>query len=177
MRTRLFGTLALAFRLKILTGGGEGTRVAWSRSALFPGLRPGERLSRRTTLPRRATLLARDGTVLAESPETGAPDTRTTSLERSEPLGELASAVVGTLGPIPASRRAELEAEGVPANAIVGVSGLERALDDRLRGTPGGELLAGARAMDGRTACSHPRHPVRRPPCAARSPQRCSGPP
>ena len=142
VRTRLFGTLELAFRLKILTGGGEGTRVAWSSSALFPGLRPGEHLGRRTTLPRRATLLARDGTVLAQSPETGAGGTRTASLERSEPLGELASAVVGTLGPIPASRRTELEAEGVPANAVVGVSGLERALDDRLRGTPGGELLA-----------------------------------
>src|SRR5450432_3576768 len=49
VRTRLFGTLALAFRVKILTGGGEGTRVAWSSSALFPGLRPRERLSRRTT--------------------------------------------------------------------------------------------------------------------------------
>src|SRR6202035_2085931 len=39
------------------------------------------------------------------------------------------------------SRRA-LEAQGVPPDATVGVSGLELALDDRLRGTPGGELLA-----------------------------------
>jgi penicillin-binding protein A len=134
VRTRLFGTLSLGLQLKIIDGGGEGARIAWSRSATFPGLREGELLSRHTRLPRRATLLARDGSVLAESSQTGG--------SRSSPLGELASAVLGTVGPIPASRRQKLEAEGVPAGATVGVSGLERAFDDRLRGTPGGELLA-----------------------------------
>jgi peptidoglycan glycosyltransferase len=146
VRTRLFGTLQLTFAMKTITGAGEGTRIAWSDSLTFPGLRPGERLSRRTTLPRRATLLARDGTVLAESPE-GGGESQPAGLDRSSPLGELASAVLGTVGPVPASRRSELEAEGVPPNAIVGVSGLERALDDRLRGTPGGELLAGQRVL------------------------------
>ncbi len=145
--TRLFGTLNLSFALPIVTGGGEGTRIAWSASLAFPGLRAGERLSRRTTLPRRATLLARDGTILAESPEAGPGDTQPSGLDRSSPLGELASAVLGTVGPIPSARKAELEAEGVPANATVGVSGLELALDNRLRGTPGGELLAGQRVL------------------------------
>jgi peptidoglycan glycosyltransferase len=132
--TRLFGTLSSDFRLP-MQGSGSGVRIAWSRSLAFPGLRAGEQLSRHTTLPRRATLLARDGSVLAE----GSP---LEAGQRSSPLGSLASAVVGTVGPIPASRRSALEAQGVPAKAIVGLTGLERALDDRLRGRPGGELFA-----------------------------------
>jgi penicillin-binding protein A len=131
--TRLFGTLSSDFRLP-MQGSGSGVRIAWSRSLAFPGLRAGEQLSRHTTLPRRATLLARDGSVLAE----GSP---LEAGQRSSPLGSLASAVVGTVGPIPASRRSALEAQGVPAKAIVGLTGLERALDDRLRGRPGGELF------------------------------------
>lgn len=35
----------------------------------------------------------------------------------------------------------------MPSNAIVGTSGLELALDGRLRGTPGGELLAGTHVL------------------------------
>jgi peptidoglycan glycosyltransferase len=145
--TRLFGTLSLEFELKILSGGGEGLRVAWSPSQAFPGLRPGELLSRRTALPRRAALLARDGTVLAESPTGGASGAQAAGLSRISPIGEVANAVVGTVGPIPAARRQALEAEGAPPDAIVGLSGLERALDDRLRGVPGGELLAGRRVL------------------------------
>jgi penicillin-binding protein A len=138
VHTRLFGTLPLSFQLRILDAGvhgGEGPTIAWSPSLAFPGLRPGEALSRRTALPPRATLLARDGTVLAEG-------SALSTGQRSSPLGEVASAVVGTVGPVGAARRRALEAEGVPASAIVGVTGVERALDDRLRGTPGGQLLA-----------------------------------
>ena len=136
--TRLFGTLRLAFALKIVAGsGGEPGGIVWSRSLEFPGLRPGEVLTRKLTLPRRATLLARDGSVLAE----GAP---TEAGQRDSPLGAAAGAALGEVGPIPSSRAAELEAEGVPHGAIVGVSGAEEALDARLRGTPGGELLASA---------------------------------
>jgi peptidoglycan glycosyltransferase len=134
VRTHLFGKLSSDFTLP-MQGSGSATRIAWSRSLAFPGLRPGERLTRHTTLPRRATLLARDGTVLAEGAALEAG-------QRASPLGSFASAVVGTVGPIPSGRLHELEAEGVPANAIVGVSGLELALDSSLRGTPGGELLA-----------------------------------
>ncbi|MHB8240857.1 MAG: penicillin-binding transpeptidase domain-containing protein [Solirubrobacteraceae bacterium] len=141
--TRLFGTLSLEFTLPVGEAAEEGPRIQWSHSLTFPGLRSGERLSRRTSLPRRATILARDGSVLAETPA----HTSDTEGTRSSPLGEAAHAVIGTVGPIPASRLSALEAEGVPANAIVGSSGLERALDDRLRGRPGGELLAGARLL------------------------------
>jgi peptidoglycan glycosyltransferase len=132
--TRLFGTLSSDFTLP-LQGSGSGVRIAWSRSLAFPGLHPGEHLSRHTTLPRRATLLARDGSVLAEGAALEAG-------QRDSPLGSLASAVVGAVGPIPSANRRTLEAQGVPTDAIVGVSGLELALDSSLRGAPGGELLA-----------------------------------
>jgi penicillin-binding protein A len=136
VRTRLFGTLLSSFRLPISGQGEAGDRVRWSSSLTFPGLQPGERLSRHTVLPQRADLLARDGSVLAAGPATAAG-------QRSSPLGAAAGAVVGAVGPIPPERRQVLESQGVPANALVGVSGLELADDDRLRGTPGGELLAG----------------------------------
>jgi penicillin-binding protein A len=150
--TRLFGTLSLSVRVQIVSGGEGGDAIAWSRSLAFPGMRSGETLNRRTTLPRRATLLARDGSVLAEGEATGAGP-------RSSPLGGSASSVVGEVGPIPSSRRIALEMEGVPSDAVVGTSGLERALDGRLRGTPGGELLAGQRLLA--SAAPHAAHAVR----------------
>jgi len=113
--------------------------VMWSPSLAFPGLRDGEQLTRRTTLPARARLLARDGSILAVG-AANAPG------PRASPLGELASAVVGTVGPVPPTRRQALEAAGVPSGALVGVSGLELLFDERLRGQPGGELLASAPA-------------------------------
>src|ERR1035438_9744025 len=51
IHTRLFGTLELPFTVRTVSTGGEGTRIAWSSSTAFPGLRPGERLSLHTTLP------------------------------------------------------------------------------------------------------------------------------
>src|SRR6516165_9299794 len=119
--TRLFGTLPLSFHLKVAGESAEGAALAWSRSDVFPGLRPGEQLRRRTELPQRATLLARDGSVLAEGAAVGAGP-------RVSPLGAAASAVVGTLGPPPAAGRNALEEQGVPSDAIVGSSGAEAAL-------------------------------------------------
>jgi penicillin-binding protein A len=149
--TRLFGELSLDFTLKAAQDTATGTRILWSRSLAFPGLHPGEVLSRHTSLPRRATLLARDGSVLAESPP-GADPVGAAEATRNSPLGALAEAVDGTVGPVPAgqasiSRRHELEEQGVPSEASVGLSGLELAYDARLRGTPGGELLAGDRLL------------------------------
>ena len=153
--TKLFGELSLDFTMKVLATGSEGARVSWSRSLAFPGLRAGEQLTRRTTLPQRAALLARDGSVLAS----GSGEGQSTETTRSSPLGEAANAAIGTVGAIPASRRQALEAQGVPAQAVVGLSGMELALDDRLRGTPGGELLAGSRVLA--SAVSRPAPAVR----------------
>ncbi len=140
VQTRLFGTLSSSFTIPISSVDEAGDRVRWSPSLAFPGLRPGERLTRDTALPPRAALLARDGSVLAEGPATAAG-------QRSAPLGAAASGAVGAVGPIPAARLRTLEAQGVPPDAIVGTGGLELAEDERLRGTPGGELLAGGRAL------------------------------
>jgi penicillin-binding protein A len=146
VRTRLFGTLRLAFFLRVVADGensdSEATGISWSRSAEFPGLLPGEMLTRQLTLPARATLLARDGSVLGEGPATAAG-------QRSSPLGAAAGAALGEVGSIPSADAAQLEAEGVPADAIVGVSGAEQALDASLRGTPGGELLAASERAGG----------------------------
>ena len=150
--TRLFGTLSLDVHVRIMSDAEGAEQIDWSRSLSFPGTLPGETLSRQTTLPPRAKLLARDGTVLAEgSPEQAGP--------RDSPLGGSAGAVIGEVGSIPSSERTSLESQGVPADALVGISGLERALDAQLRGTPGGELLAGHRVLA--TATPHAAHAVR----------------
>jgi hypothetical protein len=151
VQTRLWGALRENLRLKV-AGTPEGVRVLWSHALVFPGLEVGESLSRNMTLPARAALLARDGTVLAEgqSAEAGV---------RESPLGAAAATVVGEVGTVPKEREGELEAQGVPARAIVGTSGLELALDERLRGRPGGELLAGNRVLASAAAKASP--PVR----------------
>lgn len=137
--TRIWGALKESLIMNVQDKS-DGERVIWSHSLLFPGLLRGESLSRHMTLPSRATLLARDGSVLADGPATAAGT-------RNSPLGAAASGVIGEVGPVPSARVSELEALGVPAEAIVGTSGLELALDDQLRGTPGGQLLAGERVL------------------------------
>jgi len=138
VHTRLFGTLSASFTLPV-HGAGASARIVWSRALLFPGLRPSEQLTRRTFLPPRAPLLARDGSVLASGPAVNG--------QRASPLGTLVGAVVGATGPVPSTEREALESQGVPSDALVGASGLELSLDERLRGTPGGELLAGERVL------------------------------
>jgi peptidoglycan glycosyltransferase len=128
--TRAFGTVAGDV---VLDAGDDG--VDWQADDVFPGLRAGERLSRTTRLPRRGTLEARDGTVLA----------RGAARVSDEPA--VAADVVGQLGAIPPERRVRLARLGVPASARVGQSGLERIFDERLLGTPGGVLRAGGRVI------------------------------
>ncbi|MHB1537593.1 MAG: penicillin-binding transpeptidase domain-containing protein [Solirubrobacteraceae bacterium] len=149
--TRVFGTLHLSFAIHF-AGKGSATRIAWTNALAFPGLRAGARLTRHTTLPQRAALLTREGSVLASGPAEAAG-------ERYSPLGGAASSVVGSIGPIPAGEREALEAEGVPRKAIVGVDGLERTFDSRLRGRPGGTLLEGGRVIASAQAKASP--PVR----------------
>src|SRR5207302_3507733 len=66
----------------------------------------------------------------------------TASSPRVYPLGEAAGGLVGTIGRPSGAQRQALEERGVPATAQVGTRGLELALDSRLRGTPGGRLVA-----------------------------------
>ena len=107
---------------------------------------PGELLSRRLSLPARATLLARDGSVLAErSASTPTGQTETT---RTSPLGEAGEPGARHGRADPRRAAGELEAQGVPADADVGLTGVERALDDAPARQPGRRAagrLAGAR--------------------------------
>lgn len=136
VRTRIFGlvrgTLSLSF-----TGGGDHPGVDWRSNLVFPGIPEGGALTRTVELPPRGTLLTRDDQVLAEG-DTRAP---------AEAVRDVALETVGQLGPIPADRLEALTALGVPSDAKVGISGLERALDERLLGTPGGKLTAGGRTL------------------------------
>lgn len=146
LRTRVFGTLHSVLDLPV-SGSGSTMRIAWREQAVFPGLRFGEQLSRVTSLPPRAALLARDKTVLAEG------------TERTSPAPDVADQVVGRLEAAPSPLPASLRALGYPEGALVGVSGLERVFQSDLAGRPGGTLYAGSRAL----AQSQPRSapPVR----------------
>lgn len=134
VRTRAFGLVRGNVPISV-TEEGDEARINWRPTAVFPGLRAGEELSRTTTMPARADLLARDGTVLAAGPN------------RAGNAGASAADIVGQLGPIQAGDLGRTEALGYPANAQVGQSGLERILDERLAGTPGGTLKAGTRVL------------------------------
>jgi penicillin-binding protein A len=134
--TRIFGRVALAAELPVVEAAGA-VGVDWRRHLVFPGLRAGEALTRRVSMPPRGTLLSRDGGVLAGG----------TARTAAPALADVAPDLVGRVGPIPPERRAQLRVLGVPDGTPVGLSGLERALDEQLLGRPGGLLLAGRRTL------------------------------
>ena len=115
----------------------RGRRQArrWKPNLVFPGLNVGERLQRRTELPRRADILARDGTPLARGEE------------RSSPIEDVAGSIVGELGPPAPDRARRMREFGYPDDATVGTSGLERVFEEQLAGRPGGQLRAGSRVL------------------------------
>lgn len=132
-RTRAFGDVRGTVRLPMADG-----LVAWSPDLAFPGLRPRERLSRRTRAPKRADILTRDGKTIVSGP----------AATRSVGLGEVGASVAGTLGPPPTRADArDLALRGFPPGSVVGVSGLERIFDVAVAGRPGGELRAGRRVL------------------------------
>jgi penicillin-binding protein A len=109
-----------------------GDRVAWSPGVVFPGLGGDRRLVRRTQVPKRAPILARDGTPLAEGPATA----------RSSPLGTAAQSVTGEVSSPSPQQDQELVRLGFPPGSPTGTSGLELAFNRRLAGRPGGQLVA-----------------------------------
>ncbi|HET8955743.1 MAG TPA: penicillin-binding transpeptidase domain-containing protein [Solirubrobacterales bacterium] len=125
--TVAFGSLEEALELPFADGG-----VEWDPSLAFPGLRPGEELAADVELAERAPILARDGTVLAEGP----------AAEREHPIGSAAIDVTGEVGEADEEELARLARHGFPPETPVGISGLERAFNDRLAGKPGGSLVA-----------------------------------
>ena len=127
LHTNAFGSISRELTLPL-----DGGKVDWSPNLVFPGLRPGERLVRHTIVPKRAPILAKDGTPLAEGPATA----------RTSPLGTAATAVAGSVSTPKAKQEPELAKLGFPAGSPTGTSGLELAFNERLAGHPGGELVA-----------------------------------
>ena len=132
--TRVFGTLRTGLALRVREADGRG-EIAWAPHMVFGRLGEGESLSRQTTMPPRAAILAADGTPLA------AGEPRLTEAGRS------ASQVLGHLAPPTAEQQASAALRGLPPGTLVGQSGIEQALEARLAGRPGGRLLAGTRVL------------------------------
>jgi cell division protein FtsI/penicillin-binding protein 2 len=113
-------------------------KVDWRPYMTFPGLEPGAILSRQTSAPQRASILARDGRVIATGP----------AAARIQPAGPVAQSVAGGLGQVQSdAERARLKARGFPADTVVGSSGLERLAEERVAGRPGGLLFGGGRVL------------------------------
>lgn len=125
--TVAFGSLEAELGLPYADGG-----IEWDPSLAFPGLRQGEELAADVELAERAPILARDSTPLAEGP----------AAEREHPIGSAAIDVTGEVGEADEEELARLARHGFPPETPVGISGLERAFNDRLAGKPGGSLLA-----------------------------------
>ncbi|HEY0278712.1 MAG TPA: penicillin-binding transpeptidase domain-containing protein [Solirubrobacterales bacterium] len=127
IKTVAFGMVEEELELPWAEGG-----IAWKPYLVFPGLKPGEKLEAETELASRASILAADGTVLAEGPAD----------EREHPMGTAAIDVTGEIGEASEEDEPRLARQGFPPETPVGISGLERAFNRRLAGKPGGKLLA-----------------------------------
>jgi peptidoglycan glycosyltransferase len=133
VQTRIFGAIEGRMDLPV-----EDGRIDWAPELAFPGLSPGVTLSRTTTAPPRAKILARDGSTLVEGPATA----------RVSPLGAAGAEIAGVLtAPVTEEERDTLYARGFEEDTPVGTSGLERILEEQLAGKPGGELRAGTRLL------------------------------
>jgi penicillin-binding protein A len=131
--TRVFGRQAGELRVPV-----SEERIDWEPRLVFPELRDGERLTRRSVPAERATLLSRNRRVLAEGPADA----------RTSPLVGIAESIAGSMEPEEtAAEREALYGLGFPRGWPVGQSGLEEAFEERLRGRPGGELRAGQRVL------------------------------
>ena len=143
--THAFGTVRQALDVPVVDG-----KVQWDPYMTFPGKPRGGVLTRQTTAPRRASILARDGRVIATGPVTA----------RIQPEGAVAQSVAGGLGrPQSQAERHALKARGFPPDTLVGTSGLERIAETRVAGTPGGLLFAGGRVLA--STSPKPAKPVR----------------
>jgi peptidoglycan glycosyltransferase len=131
LRTRVFGPVRGRLRLPV-----EDGRVSWEPHHAFPGLGRGELLTRRSDPPPRAAILARDRSTIAEGPA-----------GRRVVAPGPASGIAGELGAAPPPERETIYARGFPRSWPTGRTGLERILEERVAGTPGGTLLAGTRAV------------------------------
>ena len=116
--------------------------VHWERSLLWPGVDGGAGLAVEYRWLRRGAILDRDGVALARGP----------IASRRYPHGSVAGTTIGHVAPLPEPKKAnaaeeeESEDEAEPAfeaapGDLVGASGLELALQERLAGSPSTKLV------------------------------------
>jgi beta-lactamase class D len=134
VKTHVFGRLHELLELP-LSGSGDDTKIVFNTSLLFPGLKLGELLSRKTVIGRRGTVLAANREVLAAGRK----------LTSRDP--EVSQAIAGRIGAIPLAQATRYAEQGYPPTARVGVDGLEEVFQRRLAGRLGGQLLAGTRVL------------------------------
>jgi hypothetical protein len=133
VETRAFGRLRETLVLPVDEG-----RIDWRPHHAFPGVPEGATLTRRTQAPPRARIAARGGRVIAAGP----------AQARSSPLGATGEAIAGAVGaPTTPAEQRSLDERGFPPGSAIGLNGLERALEPRVAGTPGGTLSAGGRTL------------------------------
>jgi cell division protein FtsI/penicillin-binding protein 2 len=127
--TRAFGQVRGVTSLPV-----DETGVSWGPHLSFPGVQEGQRLTRRTEIPRRAAIVSADDKVMAEGPADA----------RTSPVGDVGSSIAGTVEPTDdKGEQNALFARGFARDTPVGRSGLERALQIQVEGFAGGTLLAG----------------------------------
>lgn len=134
VETRAFGTYRTNARIPLTEDDSEA-KVVWSESLLLPGVADGEALSRTTEMPPRADIFAADGSALAAGPNRAADN----------PL--VSAQITGKVGEPEPAMAMTYEALGYPPGTPVGMNGLERALQSKLAGQPGGTLKAGTRVL------------------------------
>ena len=103
--------------------------VEWSKDVLWPGTPEAARFTVTRKWPRRAAILDRDGLPLARGP----------AAEREYPNGSAGGNVVGHITTV-TEEEAEARSDGAGPGDLVGGSGLEAGLNDRLAGSPGYKL-------------------------------------
>lgn len=115
------GDLAYDSRVNLIKVRHVGWRIAFTPATVHPHLHEGQRLVRVRTLGHRGQILAADGRVLRDAD------------------GELAGNLVGVVSPVDANQ-AKVLGPRFLAGDKAGTSGLERAFNNSLAGTPGGEV-------------------------------------
>ncbi|MBV9213547.1 MAG: hypothetical protein JOZ25_07860, partial [Actinobacteria bacterium] len=131
VRTRVFGVVRAQLELPV-----KHSRVVWTPHLVFPGLRHDEALTRSSDPPPRAAIQARDGATIVAGPA------------QARVASSAGQGIAGKIGPAQtAGERAALYARGFPRDWPVGQGGLERILEQRVAGMPGGKLLAGRRPI------------------------------
>jgi penicillin-binding protein 2 len=130
--TDLFDAIRLR-RSVFLTVGPSGYQVRWSPALIFPELGTQGSLSLARKPAPRGRIVARDGTVFAQTRADGM---------RIYPQESLAGQTIGYVAKVDASDLKTLAAKGYRAGDWIGRSGLEQGAEDLLRGTPGFTLSA-----------------------------------